>query len=126
MSSTAIVTEKKNILVADDNQDILDVMKLMLEHAGYCVTTSLDGMEVLNLIRPLPDLIFLDLLMSGYDGSQLCRELKAKTLTKDIPIIILSANSDIEEIALACGANSFLAKPFQMKEMLEKVRMFTK
>lgn len=125
MSNASVTTTKKTILVADDNQGILDVMKLMLERASYNVTTSLDGLGVKNLIRPLPDLIFLDLLMSGYDGGQLCKELKAGLLTKDIPIIILSANGNIKEIALECGANSFLTKPFQMKEMLEIVKEFT-
>ncbi len=122
MPNATLVTTKKTILVADDNQGILDVMKLLLGHVGYIVSTSLDGTGVQNLMKPLPDLIFLDLLMSGYDGRDLCRNLKADIQTKDIPVIILSANTDIEKIAMACGANSFLAKPFQMKVMLEKVR----
>lgn len=125
MSSKIAVATKKTVLVVDDNQGILDVMKLMLEQGGFSVDVNLDGSGVLKLTAPLPDLIFLDLRMSGHDGSVLCSGLKADKVTKHIPVVILSANGNIKKIASDCGADSYLTKPFQMKEMLEKARQFT-
>ena len=118
MINSAKHTNKKKVMIVDDNQSIMDVMKLMLEHAGYASTITADPLEVKNLKEPLPDLLFLDILLSGADGGDLCRYLKDKDHTKHMPVIILSANSDIEEIALACGADGFLVKPFQMNDML--------
>lgn len=111
-------------MVVDDNQGILDVMRRMLERAGYAVTTTAEGGDLRNLKVPFPDLVFLDLLLSGEDGSELCRTLKKQPRAKRIPVIILSANTDAEKIAKACGADGFLAKPFQMMDMLALVERY--
>lgn len=113
---------RKKILVADDDQSILDVIKIMLEQVGgYEVSTTLDGESVLEL-QELPDLLLLDLWMSGIDGSEVCKSLKANQKTKDLPVIIFSANRDVDKISRSAGADDYIAKPFQMDDLLEKVK----
>ena len=73
----------------------------------------------------LPDLLLLDIWMSGEDGRDICKKLKQSELTKNIPVIMVSASKDIKESALAAGADDFLAKPFEMNELLGKIKMFT-
>lgn len=109
----------------DDNEGILDITKRMFEYAGYDVKTTIDGEDVRNLKKPLPDLLLLDLLLSGTDGKELCRHLKNDILTKDLPVIIFSANADLQEIAENCGADGFLPKPFQMKDALAQAEQLT-
>ncbi|UII31118.1 response regulator [Fulvivirga ulvae] len=115
--------EKKRILVADDDPSILDVLEIMLaEIGGYQVETTANGKSVLELKDDLPDLILLDLWMSGMDGREICTKLKSQDTTRAIPVIIFSANRDIQTIAETAGADDYIAKPFQMNELLEKVR----
>jgi DNA-binding response OmpR family regulator len=115
---------KKKILIADDDQAILDAMTLMLEDEGYGVATTIDGHSVQNMHEDLPDLLLLDIWMSGMNGRDICKHLKSQKLTKHMPIIIVSANKDTKKIALECGADDFIAKPFQMKVLLEKVAKY--
>lgn len=120
-----ITAKKKTVMIADDNKGILDVMRVMLEHGGYTAITTNDGCTVRNLKDPLPDLLFLDIMLSGTDGRELCRELKDNEKTRDLPILILSANREIEEISKACGSDGYLSKPFDMKNMLDLVELHT-
>ena len=118
-------TRKKMIMVVDDSQGVLDVMTMMLELGGYQVTTTIDGSDVRNLKNPLPDLILLDIMISGTDGRELCKALKKNKKTKNVPVILISANIDIEKISKACGADGYLPKPFDMKYMLNLVEWHT-
>lgn len=113
---------KKKILVADDDQAILDVMKLMLEDAGYEVETSMNGETVYKMDHNLPDLLLLDIWMSGTDGCDICRYVKAQKDTQKIPIIMFSANKDGEKIAKEAGAEGFIAKPFEMDHLLSTIQ----
>jgi DNA-binding response OmpR family regulator len=115
---------KKRILVVDDDEDIADMMEMILENQGYSVNTIIRAEEVLGIKEDLPNLILLDIWMSGVDGRDICRHLKNQPLTKHIPIILISANRDIEEIAKTAGANDFICKPFDMDELLEKVEKY--
>lgn len=108
-------------MIAEDDDGITDAMKIMLEMNGYAVETTVDGQTVQDMKENLPDLLLLDVWMSGMDGRQVCRYLKAQALTKDIPIIIISAGRDIDKSARAAGANDFLAKPFEMDDLLSMV-----
>lgn len=117
---------KKKILVADDDPAILEVITLMLEDAGYEVATSVNGETVEEMRGVLPDLILLDIWMSGMDGRDICKHLRAKKKTKHIPIVMISANRDAEAIALDAGANDFLAKPFEMNRLLSMVEKYAK
>jgi CheY-like chemotaxis protein len=115
---------KKRILVVDDNQAILDVVKLALEMAGYEVSTSLTGACFKHIDCNLPDLILLDILLSGEDGGEICQRLKSDEQTRHIPVILLSAHTSLRETAKRCGADSFLVKPFRIAELREIVSKY--
>ena len=117
-------TTKKRILVADDNPAILDALKIMLEEEGYEVKTTEDGAEAQNMKAPLPDLLLLDIWMSGMDGGDVCRYLKNTAATKNVPIVLVSATKDIERIARDSGADDFISKPFQMDHLLAIVAKY--
>lgn len=117
---------KKKIMVADDDPGILDVLNIMLaEIGGYDVTTTSNGQSVMDLKDNYPDLFLLDLWMSGIDGREVCEHLKSNEQTKHIPVIIFSANRDVKTIAESVGADDHLTKPFQMNDLLEKVKKLT-
>ena len=114
----------KKILVVDDDPDILDALQMLLEFAGYEVKTSEKGEYAENLHDTnggLPDLIILDVLLSGKDGRLICQKLKSQRDTKHIPIIMISAHPNAKQSVSAVGANDFIAKPFDMDEFLAMV-----
>jgi len=117
--------KRKKILVADDDADILEVFQLILSVKGYDVRTENNPEKLLELKDDLPDLIFLDIWMSGMDGQDICRRLRSREETKHIPIIMLSANVDIENIATECGATGYLAKPFDIKQLVHVIEKYT-
>lgn len=112
---------RKKILVADDDPAILDAVRMMLEYCDYDVCTSADGMFVPKLRDQKPQLLLLDIWLSGTDGREVCRKLKSRKETKDIPIILISASSDAEKSWKESGANDFLPKPFEMNDLLNKI-----
>jgi DNA-binding response OmpR family regulator len=114
--------ESKKILVADDDPAIVDALQFMLEENGYQVITTVDGATVGVMFEAQPDLLLLDIWMSGQDGRDICKALKAQKTTKKIPIIMISANKDTEKIAKLAGANDFLLKPFEMDDLLTKIK----
>lgn len=116
---------KKTVMVADDNEGILNVTKIILERGGYIAITTQDGSNVRNLKEPLPDLLLLDIMLSGTNGSELCRALKENKKTKGLPVLMFSANNDIKKISKSCGANGYVAKPFDMDHLLELVELHT-
>ena len=107
---------KQRILVMDDDRDILDAMKIVLEYNGYRVETCTNDQRIDYL--NLPDLFLLDLWMSGLNGSDVCKRLKGDDLTSHIPVIIFSANRNIREISEACNADGYIAKPFNLNQLL--------
>lgn len=112
----------KRILVVDDDQGILDAFTAILESADYQVATLSDPDKLLKTIRIFkPGLIILDVLLSGGDGREICRNLKSKKETKSIPVIIISAHPSASQSVRASGADDFLEKPFEMEELLKKV-----
>ncbi|WP_426587846.1 response regulator transcription factor [Mucilaginibacter sp. R-33] len=117
-------TKNKKIMIADDDPGIVDAMEMLLEFEGYEVTSTVDGTTVLDMKDELPDLLLLDIWMSGEDGRYICKKLKQDKLTKDIPVIMISASRDIRDSAMMAGADDFLAKPFDMNELLKKVAHF--
>jgi len=118
----------KKILAIDDDTDILDAIKFTLEGEGYEVTTSEKGEYVENIhdkTGGLPDLIILDVLLSGKDGRIICKALKSQQDTKNIPIIMISAHPDAGKSSIEVGADDFLAKPFDIAVLLNKVEKLT-
>lgn len=114
----------KKILVADDDAGIVDAMQILLEDEGYDVIATMNGENIVKLCEQKPSLIFLDIWMSGVNGNVVCQQLKAADATKDIPIIMFSANRDTKDIAIQCGADDFLTKPFELTRLLEIVHKY--
>jgi DNA-binding response OmpR family regulator len=114
--------EKKKILILDDDPDIGMMMKLMLKFKGYDVTvfTNPDKIEE-EIINHQYDLIFMDMLLSGRNGTDICEALKGNPAVAHIPLIMMSAHPDAEQICIKAGANDFIAKPFEVKEVILKV-----
>ncbi len=114
----------KRILIADDDPGVGDMLQLMLQDAGYDVEIQGDGSAVQQMQRPFPDLLFLDIRLSGTDGRAICRYLKSQKATRALPIILLSAHKDTRQMARECGADDFLAKPFEMGDLLALVATY--
>ncbi|RZK41468.1 MAG: response regulator [Pedobacter sp.] len=110
----------KKITVADDDPGILDAVGMMLEMEGYEVNATLNGNTIFSHTE-LPDAYILDIWMSGSDGRDLCKRLKNEEKTKDIPVILISASNDLKKSAELAGADDFLAKPFDIDILLQKV-----
>lgn len=116
----------KKIMIADDDPGIVDAIEMLLEFEGYQVSSTVDGATVLELKNEdLPDLLLLDIWMSGQDGRDICKKFKQDETTKHIPVVMISASRDIKESAMEAGADDFLAKPFEMNDLLTKIRVFT-
>jgi DNA-binding response OmpR family regulator len=114
------------ILIIDDDLGILDAVKAILEFSGHQVAVIDKPREVIKQTYDiLPDLILLDLLLSGKDGRQVARQIKGDDKTKHIPIIMLSAHPTASVAAIEAGADGFLAKPFDMNELISLVESHT-
>ncbi len=126
MNKVSKQNRSKRILIADDDPAILDVMRQILEDEGYEVKTTADGETVKKMQTEYPDLLLLDIWMSGTDGRNICKFLKSNKATKHIPVIMISANKDTMSIAKEAKADDFLAKPFDLDELLNKVIIYIK
>ncbi|TMB80404.1 MAG: response regulator [Chloroflexi bacterium] len=115
----------KKILVVDDEPDILEFLQVILEEEGYLVATTEKGeyVEKLHAVG-LPDLILLDVLLSGKDGREIVKQLKSQEETKSIPIIMFSAHPSAEKTAREAGADDFVAKPFHIDFLLAVVAKY--
>ncbi|MDN5285859.1 MAG: response regulator [Mucilaginibacter sp.] len=113
-------------MIADDDPGIVDAVEIILDFEGYQVSSTVNGATLLDMQTGFPDLLLLDIWMSGFDGRDICRELKQKKNTQGIPIIMISASRDIERSAYEAGADDFLAKPFDINELLSKIRNLLK
>ncbi|HSN61466.1 MAG TPA: response regulator, partial [Ferruginibacter sp.] len=102
--------------------DMGAMIKLMLSFKGYAVTLIEDAEEVeVAVLNQSFDLIFLDMLLSGKNGVDICRGLKNDTAVQHIPIIMMSAHTDAKNICMEAGANDFIAKPFEMHDIFLKI-----
>jgi DNA-binding response OmpR family regulator len=112
----------KKILLIDDDPDVQTVLRVTLQQQGYVVATASRKEEAWQrLSEELPSLILLDVLLSGADGRELCRELKATPATKDIPVIMFSGHPSAGIQFKTYGADDFIAKPLNTKILLEKL-----
>lgn len=110
----------KKILVLDDDLDILVVMQLLFKVKGFDVVTISRWEEIYNKAETFqPDLILLDVLLSGNDGRDICKVLKKKPVTKHIPVILFSANPSIARNLAEYHADGFIHKPFEVDELLK-------
>lgn len=116
------MNERKRILVVDDEPQITRVLRRSLQTHGYDVRTAADGEAALDVVHDwLPDLVVTDLTMSGMDGIELCRQLRAQS---SLPIIVLSVKGEEQTKvkALDAGADDYVTKPFGMDELLARIR----
>jgi DNA-binding response OmpR family regulator len=109
------------ILLVEDDPDIFDILYYILVEAGYQVIKS-NGHDVIQeVIKMLPDLVLLDYRLYMVWGSDICRELKACETTRDIPVVMISAAMQLEEVAKKAGADDYLRKPFDLEALLDKI-----
>jgi DNA-binding response OmpR family regulator len=120
-----MTSDSFNVLIIDDDVEICFMIKAILNFKGYVASVCSNGNEVLNIVEAnTPNLIIMDMLLSGTDGRQICKKLKSAIATKDIPVLMISAHPDAEITCKAAGADEFLSKPFEIEDLLGKVREF--
>ncbi|MBM7855235.1 two-component system alkaline phosphatase synthesis response regulator PhoP [Desulfohalotomaculum tongense] len=113
------------ILVVDDEENIIELVKFNLEREGYQVISTGNGDEALKLVRrELPDLVVLDVMLPGTDGITVCRNINSDPETKNIPIIMLSARGEeVDKIlGLEMGADDYMTKPFSPRELVARIK----
>jgi two-component system alkaline phosphatase synthesis response regulator PhoP len=116
---------KEKILVVDDEEDILELIRYNLVKEGYQVSTVTSGEEALNKAKQeMPDLVLLDLMLPGLDGLEVCRELKRQPSTSQIPIVMLTAKTeDIDVVTgLELGSDDYITKPFSPRVLLARIK----
>jgi DNA-binding response OmpR family regulator len=114
-------SRKKKILIADDDLAILEVLTIFLEEMGYEVETTYDGHSLRTFEHGYPDVLLLDIWLSGVNGRDLCRYFKSQEKTRHLPILLISANRNMQRIACEAGADDFIAKPFDLDKLLDKI-----
>ena len=123
--SEAALSPRPVILVADDDEDILTLVAVRLELAGYEVIKARSGDEALRMaLDHSPDLAVLDVMMPGLDGYEVTRELRQRESTSVTPIILLTARAQESDVArgLAAGADDYVKKPFDAGDLRTRVR----
>ncbi len=113
------------ILVVDDEPNIAELIRFILEKENYTVVSALDGLAGLAVAREnRPNLIILDVMLPGKDGFEVCRTLKANPGTAMIPIVMLSARSELIDkiLGLEIGADDYVTKPFSPRELLARIK----
>lgn len=111
------------ILVIEDDLPVLELVKIILDNEGYIVETVSDWRSVFEKIKEYkPDLIILDIFISGADGRVICKELKKSKTTINIPVILFSATNRLETYTKDSNAQGYLKKPFEVAELLDIVK----
>ncbi|MGI9651260.1 response regulator transcription factor [Chryseobacterium sp. RLHN22] len=116
------------VLVLDDSPAIVDSIEMMMEFEGLTISKFYKGSDMLNALnsQPKPDVILMDMWLSGEDGRDISRTIRADENLRDIPVLIMSASRGLEQSALDAGANDFIAKPFDMGDMIARIRTYIK
>ena len=115
----------QKVLVIDDEQELLLLLKARLENAGYTVCLASNGSQGIHQAKEeFPNAILLDLMMPGMDGFQVCKELKSDKKTSDIPIVALTALGEEESAkkALKLGMKTYIVKPFDSEMLLAALK----
>lgn len=117
--------DQLSILIVEDEQDLLELLRYNLSRDGYDVTVATTGEEALRLIRAAaPDLVLLDLMLPKMDGLEVCRTLKNRDNTAGIPVIMLTAKGEESDIVrgLEMGADDYITKPFSPRVLLARIK----
>lgn len=116
---------RQKVLVVDDEEDILELVEYNLAKNGFQVTCVTSGEDAMKTARAqMPDTVVLDLMLPGTDGLEVCRALKADSKTKSIPIVMLTAKGEEQDIVagLEMGADDYVTKPFSPKVLIARVK----
>ncbi|MBC8438876.1 MAG: response regulator [Deltaproteobacteria bacterium] len=116
---------KETILIVDDEEDILELIKYNLKNGGYSILTAQSGEQAIKIAKQSrPDLIVLDLMLPGMDGLEVTRYLRSNEETRDMPIVMLTAKGEESDIitGLELGANDYISKPFSPKVLTARIR----
>lgn len=116
---------RETILIVDDEEDIVELIKYNLKTEGYVILTAGTGEQAIKKARQsLPDLIVLDLMLPGIDGLEVTRYLKKNDQTADIPIVMVTAKGEESDVVtgLELGANDYISKPFSPRELVARIR----
>lgn len=115
----------QSVLIVDDEPMARTLLRLMLVRAGFEVAEAENGFDALEKVEVnIPDLILLDVMMPGMDGFTVCQKVRARQETADLPIIMLSAKTDLDSInkGLLAGATKYLTKPISPEELTKHVK----
>jgi DNA-binding response OmpR family regulator len=122
----ALSIMKKQVLIIEDEPVIAEMISILLEVEGYDVISLADtGLARRKLHDKEVDLVMLDLGLKGEDGQSMCVYIKSQNDLKHIPVILVSANSELEKIKIECGADDHIAKPFELDHFIGKVRDYS-
>lgn len=122
-------TDKKKILIVDDEPDIVETVQFLMQSEGFETITAMDGEEALKKAKEEnPDLMILDVMLPKINGYKVCRLLKFDNKYKHIPILMLTARSQEEDkiIGEETGADEYITKPFNIDELVDKIRAYLK
>lgn len=114
---------RRRVLVVEDDSDIATLLSEILENEGYAAVAVSDNDDLKGQLDPRPDLIILDLRLTRGSADQILRSVRARGLG-DVPVVLLSAAGDLPERAKELGVSAFLAKPFELEELLVVVHSF--
>ncbi len=112
------------VLVADDDEDILQLLTFRLERSGYDVVQARDGEDALRLaLGVLPSVAVLDVTMPGLDGYEVTRRIRSEAATREMPVILLTAKAQASDVSsgMAAGADDYVKKPFDARDLTERV-----
>jgi DNA-binding response OmpR family regulator len=117
---------KKKILVVDDEKDICDIMKRILEKEGYEVFEAYNGQEALSKVFEIsPDMIIIDVQMPGKNGFEVCREIRKDPIYKELPVLMLTVRNSKEDRiqGFTSGVDEYMVKPFDMNEITARIKV---
>jgi DNA-binding response OmpR family regulator len=118
---------QKTVLVVDDDEGILEVVKIVLEQCGYTVVPLNNGKTVIQTIGQIhPDLILLDIWLAGVRGEDILRDIREQKSMTHIPVVIMSAQGDTSQITQRIGADGYIDKPFDIDQLAAKVDSYFK
>lgn len=113
---------KKKILIVDDDPDICEALQLTFELSGFIAKALPNPEEIYSIAEEYkPDAVVLDVLLSGHDGRKICKSLKDSDNLSTIPVLMISAHPEAAHSTISAGADDFLAKPFNIDQLLHKV-----
>lgn len=118
---------KKKIMVVEDEESLLKLESILLTSRGYQVCSLRNGKDALECIdKEMPDLVLLDVMLPGVDGFEVCHQIKSNPLTSHIPVVILTAKKNIEDLAKGkeVKADRYIVKPFKSAMVIETIGSF--